>query len=181
MITQVAGPALYHLRPSPLIGTHLVPLAQLRDLDASAYALHARKYEDRPGMLERWVEPLDCRWSDCIFLSPIDPRALTTRTRQGERARRHEWLIIDAARLDPARAVLMTPTRWTAGPDGPPAVTRQQCAPFTLAAVAAAATPSDETVARMQDNRNRLPMWTDVVHVLYRGSIDVRQAPTLVT
>jgi hypothetical protein len=132
-------------------------------------------------MLDRWIEPLNCRWSECVFLSPVDPRHLIADAARHPCARKREWLVVDVARLEPSRAVLMTPTRWTAGMDGPPAVSRHQCTAFTLAGVAAAAMPSRDTVARLDDPANRLPLWADIVHVLYRGSVDIANASTLVT
>ena len=162
-----------------MVGTSLVPLSALAALDPELYARSAARYSDRPGIMQRRVEPLDCAWSDCVFLSPVHPSILCDAVRSARPDwPQREWFEIDAATLDPGRAVLFRPSAWTS--EVPPSVTADQCEAFTISALRRASEPSSVTIGRLRDPANRLPLWADVMHVLYRGSIDVSNARVIV-
>ena len=172
-------PSAYHVRPEPLLGTDLLPLSALAFAAPDLYAREAAKYFDQPGMLERPVEPLRCRWKDCVFLTACHPAPLVKAFRAARLSYPvRRWLAVDCSELDPARSVLMTPACWAPG-DPPPPVTSAQCTELTPESLRAASVVDDSVLSRLRDPRNRLPLWAGVVHVLHRGPLDVSRAVTI--
>lgn len=170
---------VYHLVPDRMHGTTLWPMASLADVDPAAHATHARKYQDRPTLPERPVERLDCTWSECVFLCPVDPRQLVSAARTARpNFPARDWFVIDTDLLNADRTVLFTPDRWDPAV-GPPPVTAKDCESFTPQTLAAARTATRATLTRLADPSNRMPLFVDVIHVLHRGPIEVKTAQTL--
>ncbi|WP_237249033.1 hypothetical protein [Spelaeicoccus albus] len=165
--------------PDRMRGTTLWPLASLADIDSDVHASHLRKYQDRPALPERPVEPLDCTWAECVFLCPVDPQQLVSAARTVHpNLPARDWFVIDADLLEAERTVLFKPDRWDPA-TGPPPVTTKECELFTPRTLAAASTATNATLTRLTDASNRMPLFVDVIDVLHRGPIDVTAAQTL--
>lgn len=165
--------SVYHQLPDAMVGSTLWPLAQLASVDPTAAARQRAKYDDRPGMLERWVDPLACRSADLLFLSPVHPVQLQAALRRARpKWPESNWLEVDTATLEPSAMVLHLPGRWPLE-DGPPPITAENSVPFSLEALRAASVPSDVTVTRLADPANRMPLFVAVMHVLHRGPVEV--------
>ena len=66
---------IYHLKPSPFIGTTLVPL-NLMDRESDLYKMHAKKYTGRETLMDETIPLLNCKWNDVVQFSSIDPQIL---------------------------------------------------------------------------------------------------------
>ncbi|MBJ7449821.1 MAG: hypothetical protein JHC93_05630 [Parachlamydiales bacterium] len=59
-------------------GHYIYPLNRLKDLKGfqDIYARHVKKYEGREATMNTFIEPLNCRWNDVVFLAPIHPNLI---------------------------------------------------------------------------------------------------------
>lgn len=67
---------IYHLVPKNMLGEKLVPLNQIKEMDAQLYEKYTDKYNnssDRKLLLERKVPKLNCLWNDVVHFSPLHP------------------------------------------------------------------------------------------------------------
>lgn len=63
---------VYHIVPSPMIGTILYPLNELASLHPEIAAKHAEKYDWRPEIKKRKVDLLNVYWNDVLHFSTLD-------------------------------------------------------------------------------------------------------------
>jgi hypothetical protein len=169
MPAQVKG-TLYHQPVIDPRGNALFPMHQLRDRCPDLYERHLRNYDGRRDVLLSPVEPLQCTWGDVVFLSPVHPAPLFAAIGWSYR---QPWTL-DAARLDPARAVIRLMRH---GKDGhhPGPADDDDYLPFTTAALRAVNRVTQAAIDRLnrlQPGDPALP-WADVPHVLYYGSIPI--------
>jgi hypothetical protein len=146
-------------------------LRQLRDRYPDLYERHLRKYNRRPDVLLTPVEPLRCTWADLIFLSPVHPAPLFRA--MGSSLTDEPWTL-DAARLDPDRAVIRLMRH---GKDGhyPDPADEDDYLPITTAtlrAVNRVTQAAIDRLMRLQPGDPVLP-WVDVPHILHRGPIPI--------
>ncbi|GAA1936320.1 hypothetical protein [Kitasatospora viridis] len=167
---------LYHTAVSAPRGEELLPLADLRSAWPDLHRRHLAKYRGREHRLRERVLPLDCTWSEVVFLSPLDSTVLFEALRESGRAVSPPpmWTL-DAALLDPARCCvrLMRVTRGasTADPGTP-----DDYLPLSTATLRAVSQVTDRALARLRSlepDEPALP-WGDVPHVLHRGPIPLR-------
>lgn len=167
---------LFHLPASSPRGDAILPLKQLRTRYPDLYERHARKYAGRPADLDQPVGPLGCTWTDVVFLSPAHPAPLFDALRRAgicERRTPEPWTL-DAARLDPARAVIRLMRHGGGGhyPDPPD---EHDYLPFSTAALRAVSRVTLTAIQRLESLTPGDPWlpFADVPHVLYHGSIPV--------
>jgi hypothetical protein len=146
-------------------------LRQLRDRYPDLYERHLRKYNRRPDVLLTPVEPLRCTWADLIFLYPVHPAPLFRA--MGSSLTDEPWTL-DAARLDPDRAVIRLMRH---GKDGhyPDPADEDDYLPITTAtlrAVNRVTQAAIDRLMRLQPGDPVLP-WVDVPHILHRGPIPI--------
>ncbi|MCX4744350.1 hypothetical protein OG455_02270 [Kitasatospora sp. NBC_01287] len=163
-------------------GEDLLPLSMLREHHPDLHARHVAKYAGREDRLRERVIPLDCAWSDVVFLSPLDSTVLFDAARDSGR---QVWdgpvWTLDASRLDPARCCVRlmrtTPGARTADPG-----TADDYLPLTTATLRAVAEVTDRALRRLRTLGPDDPLlpWGDVPHVLHRGPVPLslfRQGP----
>ena len=70
---------LYHLIDQPIRGNALYSLYDLKDRYPDLFEIYLKKYTERNRVfiLDVPVPHLECRWSDCVFLSAIHPQQIT--------------------------------------------------------------------------------------------------------
>jgi hypothetical protein len=166
---------LYHKPDVPVRGDALFPLLELRHRYPDLYERHARKYDGRPGILDRRVEPLDCTWGDVLFLSPVHPAELFAAiARAGRPVRTSKPWTLDAGRLDPDRAVIRLMRHGRDGHEAEPP-DEHDYLPFTTAGLRAVSRVTQAAIDRLERLRPGDPWlpWVDVPHVLYRGALPV--------
>jgi hypothetical protein len=174
--TAVQG-TLYLLPRTTVRGSEIIPLSRMRTRYPDLYELNVRKYAARPEIMGERIEPLDCTWSDVVFLSPVHPESLFAALRKGRDDRERKPmrpLILDAGRLDPARTVIRLMRHGRDGHYADPADVHDYL-PFTTAGLRAVNRVTIAAVERLESLKPddpRLP-WVDVPHVLHRGSVPV--------
>lgn len=66
---------IYHIKPEPMNGNHLLPLNQMNK-DSDTYKMAIRKYRGREVLMETKIPMLDCLWNDVIHFSSISPQLI---------------------------------------------------------------------------------------------------------
>lgn len=88
-------------------GDQLLPLAMLRERYPDLHTRHFAKYAGRKHRLRERVIPLECTWTDVVFLSPLNPTVLFDAIRStGLHMRTVPLWTLDASQLDPARCCI---------------------------------------------------------------------------
>ncbi|MFI7273536.1 hypothetical protein [Streptomyces sp. NPDC049879] len=164
---------LFHMRVTEPRGDQLLPLAMLRERYPDLYERHVAKYADREHRLRERVIPLDCEWSDVVFLSPFDSTVLFDAARSAGRQVPHGTVsTLDAAKLDPARCCIrlmrVTPGAGSADPG-----TEDDYLPLTTATLRAVGEVTHRALERLRNLGPHEPLlpWGDVPHVLHRGPV----------
>ncbi|MGO1972283.1 MAG: hypothetical protein ACTH2Q_04920 [Propionibacteriaceae bacterium] len=166
---------LYHRPATSVIGDAIVPLSTMRTKYPDLYALHSRKYSDAPWVPDESVDPLGCRWSDVVFLSPVHPGPLFAALRRsGRRVADEEPWRLDATRLDPERTVIRLMRHGRSGHRADPP-TADDYLPYTTASLRAVNRITIDAIDRLENLLPEDPWfpWVDVPHVLYHGEIPV--------
>lgn len=166
---------LFHRPATTVVGGAIVPLATMRTRYPDLYELHSRKYADAPWVPEENVEPLGCRWSEVVFLSPVHPGPLFAALRRSGRHVVDEdpWRL-DAHRLDPERTVIRLMRHGAGGHRADPP-TADDYLPYTPASLRAVSRITVDAIQRLENLGPNDPWfpWVDVPHIMYRGEIPV--------
>lgn len=170
-------PFLYHMVPEPMIGTVLYPMNSLKETLPETYALEAKKYEGRDSVMSQRVFPLDCLWNDVLHLTAVPPQVLKDTMLKAGRPgwRPMSFYQIDPASLDATLATVYRYDRETAGP-----VEAGDFSPFdpTHFDQYAALPPAAEAYyVRLYAAGKKPLLFHRVPHILYKGPIDVTDAP----
>lgn len=155
-------------------GTDVLSLNELRDRYPDLYAREVEKYAARPWTMKNPVYPLDCQWSDVVFLSPVHPAPIFAALQESGRIGpvTIDYWTLDADLLDPARTCILL-KRHDLEHQPQPA---EDFIPYDPATVAALSTPSAEALHRLRNLNATEPLypWADIPHVLHRGPIPLR-------
>lgn len=167
---------LYHIVPNHLVGTNLVSLNELRNISIAEYNKVVAKYKGREELMKVEIPPLKCLWNDVVFLTAVHPSILARAyERAGGTLRKHAFYQIDARKLD---RVKMTVILYE---DAPEAV--RTFVPFylqNLAQYAAMLPASTVEYYRQELKAGRRPLiFHRIPHILFKGSIDVSNAPII--
>ncbi|WP_345466183.1 hypothetical protein [Deinococcus carri] len=163
---------LYHRAVRDVRGDHLLPLNTLRGPHPDVYAREVAKYAGREALRDERVLPLACGWGDVLFFSPVHPGALLDTVRAtGRTVPPLRFWTVKAAELDPARACIRFVRPWPGGTYSPPVPA--DYAPFDAATLQRVCEPSAATLERLRNLPPDAPLilWSDVPHVLYRGTL----------
>ena len=152
-------------------GDTLYPLHQLKGVFPEVAGRAAQKYAGREFVLERRVEPLACRWNDCLMFSPVHPEALMNALREsGRQVAPSRWFEVSAHLLGPAETVIYLSKPW---PDSQVPAGPEDYFAFEPASLERFMAPSAATLQRLRDRTQRLILFLDVAHVLHRGTLNV--------
>jgi hypothetical protein len=154
-------------------GTDILPLSQLRDRYPDIYEREVKKYAYRPERLNTPVYPLDCRWSDVVFLSPVHPAPIFAALHESGRVGPVSigYWTLDAELLDPARTCILLKRH---DPELRPQPA-EDFIPYAPESVANLSTPSAKALHRLRNLNATEPLypWADIPHILHRGPIPV--------
>ncbi|PWW26644.1 hypothetical protein DFO73_110218 [Cytobacillus oceanisediminis] len=67
---------MYHMVPTELVGTKLIPLNGLKNTHPKLYGKYIKKYydhPDRPQLLKKQIPKLNCLWNDVLHFLPLHP------------------------------------------------------------------------------------------------------------
>ncbi|MPY67294.1 hypothetical protein F8S09_11420 [Deinococcus sp. SDU3-2] len=163
---------LYHRAVRDVRGDRLLPLNALRDAHPDIYAREAAKYAGRKQLAAERVLPLDCGWGDVLFFSPVHPGPLLNAAREaGREVPPLRFWTLRADALNPARACVKRVRPWPGGRYTPPVL--EDYAPYDAPTLARVSEPSATTLQRLRSLPPQAPLilWSDVPHVLYRGTV----------
>ena len=168
---------VYHRLPEEMRGTTLYPLNELRDREPSAYRDQVAKYEGREALLSKPVPPLGVLWNDVLHMSPVHPAHI----RDAILAAGFKWpagsqryLQIDPSQLGMSEdnACLfhaIVPSQRERGAE-------PRFEPYTHEGVRLHSQLPDDVRDYYREcatSGSRPFVFQGVVHVLYRGTIDV--------
>jgi hypothetical protein len=163
---------LYKAAIRDLRGDHLLPLSSIRDRYPDLYDREAAKYADHPHVMDIPVHPLDCRWSDVLFFSPVHPEPIFQALKESGRINFvPTYWTIDAELLDPTKTCILLKRHDAQHRPQPP----EDYLPYSPVAAAALSTPAPEALARLRRLTPTEPLfpWRDIPHILHRGPIAV--------
>jgi hypothetical protein len=155
-----------------LRGDDLLPLNLIRDRYPDLYEREVVKYAEWPHVMDHPVYPLDCRWTDVVFFSPVHPAPIFDALRESGRAVSGlTYWTIDANLLSPDRTCILLKRH---DPLFQPQAAEDYI-PYTPEAAAALSTPSDQALHRLRNLNATEPWlpWADIPHILHRGPIPV--------
>jgi len=164
---------LYRAAIRDLRGSEILPLNHLRERHPDIYEREAAKYSYRPQTMDNAVHPLECRWSDVVFLSPVHPAPIFDALREAGRVgpTTLTYWTIDADLLDPARTCILLKRHDPLFRPQP----ASDYLPYSAATVATLSTPSAKALDRLRNLNATEPLlpWADIPHILHRGPIAV--------
>jgi len=169
---RVTTLALYHVLPANLVGSHLLPLNQLRSLYPDVASVAMRRYQGREKLLQRQIPQLGCKWSDTVSLSLTSPETLRSLAKElGLPWKPRIWVAIDPHTLDSGHSILYPSRRRTPwSPD-----TSQDFEPYRIENLASyqSVELTREDWAQAKSNGTPMLLFSSVPSVLYRGNIDI--------
>lgn len=166
----------YHRKKEPFKGNVLLPLSTLREQFPELAAKEIAKYADRPFLLEKRIEPLDCTWADVLHLTAVHPSKMKEALLNAgyTNVPTLEYFEIQSEWLDQARIAYHISDFTYSQPayKEMPASFEKESQEIPEAAVA---------YYKEEFAAGRFPLvWAHTWHVAYRGSIDVANAPVIV-
>lgn len=163
---------LYHRAVRDVCGDTLRPLNALRDTHPDIYTREVAKYAGREELAAEQVPPLECGWGDVLFFSPVHPGPLLDAVRQsGREVPPIRFWTLRAEALNPARACVHFVRPWPGGRYMPPIP--EDYAPYDAPTLVQVSEPPATTLERLRTLPPQAPLilWSDVPHVLYRGTV----------
>ncbi len=171
---------LYHLVPEGMRGAVLYPLNQLKEVYPEAYEAQAKKYHGRESTMLQKIPRLDCLWNDALHLTAVHPQEVKDAMLAAgkESSWMKSYYQIDAASLVSENASVYLYVS---------AKTREGASESEFIAYA----PEDvSTYARLPQGtkdyykevivKGGKPLLFHLVpHILYKGEIDVKDAPII--
>lgn len=164
---------LYHYIPDGMRGTILYPLNQLKEIYPDSYSEHAKKYQNRPELLETKIPTLNCLWNDVLHLTAVPPqdlmKALASAGFKGNKPW-NGWYKIPASKLDPTKTTALeydTKSETVAG--------GRHFLSFDPRKLSQYAQIPPETIAYYKQKisvREKPLMFHFIPHVLYKGTLD---------
>lgn len=165
---------LYHRAVRDVRGEELLPLNRLQQIYPEVYEREAAKYVGREQLRSAPVEALGCGWGDVLFFSPVHPKALLDVVRaSGREVPPLRFWAINAAALEASVACVLQVRPWPNGVYTPYQL--KDFLPYDAETLQAVAQPSQTTLSRLQALPPEAPLllWSDVPHVLYRGTLSL--------
>ena len=181
---------LYHAVPSEVAGDHLHPLNILKNPEnleveeevkaklKKIYEAEVAKYstENRAGLPEKEIPPLNCTWGDVLQFSPVHPQALKDALLEaGFSPKESRFYQIDPNLL---RSEDTTIYLYNDRSDGKPDVFEK----YDPENIEEYSKISEETKKHYADRKaegKRPFLFVGVPHVFHKGSLDVSKLPVI--
>lgn len=173
-------PTFYHRVPNPMEGTQLHPLNQLEHRLPNVYRREVAKYKGREKLLSERIPILDCLWNDALHLSAVHPKTLAKAFLRAGNKKKGLWkfFVIDPNSLDTQNTVVFKYTKplkdWRSDRSEyvryrPLNFNSYSCVP---------ARAIDYWKACLSERRQPL-LFGYIPHILYKGTIDISDAPVI--
>lgn len=170
---------LYHMVPREMVGTILYPLNTLKYTHPDLFSEYAKKYSGREQVLERRIPTLDCLWNDVLHFTALHPKKVMEElVKLGCTPMHFECYQIDSFQLDPANTTVFTYLRDVKGQ----VLIEDDFAPYDPSATDQWAYVPDATRTYFKESLEhgeRPLMYHFVPHILYKGNLDVSDAPVI--
>ncbi|TSC55432.1 MAG: hypothetical protein G01um101418_916 [Parcubacteria group bacterium Gr01-1014_18] len=167
---------LYHLVPENMKGSILFPLNELKDKHSELYNQYVKKYEGRKELMEQIIPALNCKWNDVLHMLAVNPLEVKealkkTGVNLNWKARFYK---IDPAKLNQANLSVYLYKKKDTG--GQFEIAPSEWEDFKMEKMSEYAAMNPQTLEYYKDcvksDRRCLP-FVNLVHILYRGGIDV--------
>lgn len=182
---------VWHGVPQQMVGTTVVPLGELRSVDADLYETQRAKYAGREAVLDYRIPLLDRGFLDTVHCSSVHPhRIYRARTEAGVDVPSRSstgWGIGMAFEI-PLERILVNRTAWYAWrtpwvngypgedvPDEPPSDEFEDFDPVRYAPLPDVPEQHRHYLARMRSAGRRPLTFVHIPHVLVAGPIDIRE------
>lgn len=166
-------PFLFHQVPEQLFGDTLYPLSSLRNVNRRLYLREHKKYRGREHVVLTAVPPLNCMWSDVVFLTAVHPCTWRrTFTEVGIEVERLRYYAIEVSEIDTANLCVLWYDEYG----------RDSFRPFSLLDIGKYAEIPEQAIAcyRYALAAREPVFWHHLVpQILHKGTIDVSK-PTIV-
>jgi hypothetical protein len=171
--------SVYHWVPDAMVGSKLYPLNDLEHREPDVWRRERAKYDGRMHVLEVPVPPLECLWNDVLHFSPVHPAGIIAALNAvGLQPSRRRAFVVDAADLDPERAVIFLNRRDSVGER----VDAEQWRPFDpalLPELSKLTEPALRYYRNCAAQGTRPLLYGYLPHVLFRGPLETRGLPVL--
>lgn len=155
-----------------MLGTKLLPLNVLREMDEELYKLYAKKYVGREEIMRDIIPTLECLWNDVVFLNAVRPLDLLRAYElTGRTLLKRRFYRINPETLDHSLLTVLT----FSGMDDSKGRSYQ---PFRTTDIESYSKIPEQTFKHyreMRDTGKTGLMFAFVPHILYKGEIDVSQ------
>jgi hypothetical protein len=165
---------LYHRVPKEMNGHILYPLNQLKAISPDTYAQQIKKYEDRPGVLQRNIPALNCLWNDVLHLTAVHPTVLNEAFISAGKQYNLRFYEIDPEMLEKERMIVYLYDRPSFGSDHIP---EDEWERFETSQLPRYSVIPQFTLGYYRDTiaLGKEPLlFVRIPHILYKGTLDVR-------
>ena len=97
---------IYHNVPEKMVGSTLIPLTQMHNIDHALEQKYLEKYIGREEIMQRRVPLLNCLWNDVLQFLPMHPRKVFELQQEMgiiPAVPPYKFYEIDTAQLDPSK------------------------------------------------------------------------------
>ncbi len=166
---------LYHEVPKDLEGDTLYPLNVLKEKYPEIYDKKVAKYEGRQEVLNWNIPPLNCLWNDALHLTAVHPRAVKEALEEAGYMGKYEVTCyeIDPTLLDPKNTIVYLYINERAK-DGPDPKDFVEFHPNDMEKYSDIPEYTKNYYKRLFIGGEKPRVYPWVPHILYKGSIDVR-------
>lgn len=167
--------------PENMQGAVLYPLNQLKEIHPDIYTEELKKYANRKQLPERKIPILDCLWNDVIHLTAVHPKKVKAALQEGgANPPRNKWFKINPIDLDASNLLVylyQNRTREFARRNDLDNYTE-----FHISNLSKYNSIQEDTINyyKREVREGRKPFIFHLVpHILYKGSIDIRQCEVI--
>ena len=158
-------------------GDILFPLNELKAAYPDVYQEEVEKYDNREFLLDYKIPPLNCRWNDALFLSPVGPEQIRAALLDLDYDFHGEFYEIDASKIAPEKATIFT------FPDiaFEAVLDPNNYVPYTPENLARFKALPEATKKYYKENLSDegVLYFAYIPHILYKGSLDVAGMDTV--
>jgi hypothetical protein len=169
---------VYHRVPAQMWGTTLYPLNILKVKNPGLYSEKAEKYNGREHVMEQIVPTLNTLWNDVLHFTAVHPQELKkSLIEAGMKPKEMKFYQIDPSLFDPKHTTVYLYQDHVLNKVDPDDFTE-----FDPANLAQYSVIPEKTRQYYKESfsKGELPlMYVGVPHILYKGSIDVANLPTI--
>jgi hypothetical protein len=168
---------IYHQVPPDFKGTTLYPLNELKNIFPDSHKNQVAKYDGRERLLEQRVGILDCLWNDVLHFSPVHPAVIKSALNEAgmNKKKLFRYFEVDPRMLDKEKLVIfLYPEKKKGDFD----IQAKEFVKFDYEKMAQLSILPDATkeyYKKVHESSEKIFfMYHRVPHVLYKGSIDIK-------